>query len=58
MRPWTKPIPLVSWTACVTDAVMNMAEVDKSVDNVTRKDTSSLCVRTFLNLQQIMKILQ
>ena len=42
----------------VTDAVLNMAKVDKPVDNVTRKDTSSLCVRTFLNLQQIMKILQ
>ena len=45
------------------DAVMNMAEmdtilcVDKSIDNVSRKDTSSVCVRMFMKLQQIKKIL-
>ena len=45
------------------DAVMNMAEmdtilcVDKSIDNVSRKDTSSVCVRMFMKLQQSKKIL-
>lgn len=45
------------------DAVMNMAEMDnilcvnKSTDNVSRKGTSSVCVRMFVKLHQIKKIL-